>query len=77
MEKEQNEENLVKKTCRELGISQKELAEIMGYSTTSIYKWSNGSKIPKNGIKTLNILRECKSVKSEYEQFRKKILLKA
>ena len=54
----ENEENLVKKTCKELGITQKELAERIGFSTTSIYKWNNGFKMPKNAIKTLNILLE-------------------
>jgi predicted transcriptional regulator len=73
---ENKEENLVKKTCRELGITQKELAEKIGFSTTSIYKWSNGSKIPKNAIKTLDILTELQNIKIEYEEFRKQVLIK-
>ena len=36
---EQKEENLVKKTCRELGITQKELAERIGTHDTTIAKW--------------------------------------
>jgi transcriptional regulator with XRE-family HTH domain len=36
------EENLVKKTCRELGITQKKLAEESGNSISSISKWSKG-----------------------------------
>ena len=42
------EENLVKKTCKELGINQKQLAEMMGYSPQIISKWSRGGKISKN-----------------------------
>jgi len=39
----EKEENLVKKTCRELGITQKELAEMIGVSQTTIFRWiSNG-----------------------------------
>jgi transcriptional regulator with XRE-family HTH domain len=45
---EEKEENLVKKTCRELGITQKELAGRTGFSEESISKWSNGGKIPRS-----------------------------
>jgi DNA-binding XRE family transcriptional regulator len=34
------EENLVKKTCRELGITQKELAEKIGVSPHTITRWN-------------------------------------
>jgi ribosome-binding protein aMBF1 (putative translation factor) len=44
----EKEENLVKKTCRELGITQKELAEKTGFSEDSISKWNKGAKIPKS-----------------------------
>ena len=38
MKKEnQTEENLVKKTCRELGITQKELAKRVDVSTTTLF----------------------------------------
>jgi predicted transcriptional regulator len=59
---EQIEENLVKKTCRELGITQKELAEKTGFTTQSISKWNNGSKIPIYAIKHFNILIENKKL---------------
>jgi predicted transcriptional regulator len=45
---QKKEENLVKKTCRELGITQKELAKITGFSEDSISKWNKGSKLPKS-----------------------------
>jgi predicted transcriptional regulator len=47
----EKEENLVKKTCRELGITQKELAEKTGFSEESISKWNKGGKIPKSAEK--------------------------
>ena len=36
------EENLVKKTCQELGITQKELAEHLKVSKNTITNWSKG-----------------------------------
>jgi transcriptional regulator with XRE-family HTH domain len=42
------EENLVKKTCKELGITQKELAEKIGVSPEAVSRWNRGTnKIPK------------------------------
>ena len=50
------DENLVKKTCRELGITQKKLAEESGNSVSSISKWSKGAKIPNSAIKSFELL---------------------
>jgi len=41
MEKKE-EENLVKQTCRELGINQKKLAEKIGVVPYTISRWANG-----------------------------------
>jgi len=35
-----SEENLVKKTCKELGITQKELAERIGVSVQTLSRWN-------------------------------------
>ncbi len=70
------EENLVKKTCRELGITQKELAERIGVTTTSMSKWNNGSKIPIYVEKAISQILEYENLKIEYEAFRKNILRK-
>ena len=35
----EKKENLVKKTCRELGINQKQLAEQIGVSNSTIFRW--------------------------------------
>jgi len=37
---DEKEENLVKKTCKELGITQKELAETVGVSQTTVFRWN-------------------------------------
>ncbi len=40
------EENLVKKTCRELGITQKELAERTKFKAQTIRNWSSTGELP-------------------------------
>ena len=43
------EENLVKKTCKELGITQKELGLKIGITEKTISGWANSkAKLPKN-----------------------------
>jgi transcriptional regulator with XRE-family HTH domain len=41
-------ENLVKKTCKELGITQKELAKKIGITERTISRYATGETIPKN-----------------------------
>ncbi|MEA3315991.1 MAG: helix-turn-helix transcriptional regulator [Campylobacterota bacterium] len=43
---EPKEENIVKKTCKELGITQKELAELMGVNDGTPAQWSSKGDIP-------------------------------
>ncbi len=57
-------ENIVKKTCRELGITQKELAERTGFSEESISKWNNGGKIPQSAKKFFHTLKELHTYKN-------------
>ena len=63
------EENLVKKTCKELGITQKELAEKMGIAYRTINAWSNGkTKTPEWAIKMFDFFKmeiEYKSLKNK------------
>jgi len=55
----EKEENLVKKTCRELGITQKELAERIGVSKQTIYDWSSGkTPIPNWGNNFMSLLSD-------------------
>jgi transcriptional regulator with XRE-family HTH domain len=58
----ENEENLVKKTCKELGITQKDLAERIGVSKTTISDWANErteiSKIGKNILELLKVEKD-------------------
>jgi transcriptional regulator with XRE-family HTH domain len=78
---EKNEENLVKKTCKELGITQKELAERIGVAPVSISRWNRGeNQIPKNIEVLFNTLIENKNYKDinlEIINFKKKLDLLA
>jgi DNA-binding XRE family transcriptional regulator len=61
------EENLVKKTCKELGITQKELAEKIGVSQNTVSTWKNNNQIPNLAIKVFELLKsqkECESYKT-------------
>jgi transcriptional regulator with XRE-family HTH domain len=64
------ETNLVKKTCQELGITQKELADKVGVSRQTISDWSSGrAKVSKTGERILYLL------KMEKEYFELKLIL--
>jgi predicted transcriptional regulator len=54
----QPEENLVKKTCRELGITQKELAERLGVNDGTPAQWNIKGNIPKWGEHFMNLMIE-------------------
>jgi len=70
----EKEENLVKKTCRELGINQKQLAEKIGVSRVTINDWANyKTPIPKWGYKLLSFLQESEEIKT-FKQSMVKIL---
>jgi DNA-binding XRE family transcriptional regulator len=51
-----SEENLVKKTCRELGITQKELAERIGYGYSTIKSIASGNPISENLKTSISLL---------------------
>ena len=54
---EQSEVNIIKKTCQELGVNQKQLAEKIGVSSNTISGWKNGKfEIPKWGFKILQLI---------------------
>ncbi len=70
IDQQPQEENLVKKTCRELGITQKELAEKTGFSENAISKWNLGSKIPLSAERFFKVLYE----NYEYNKLKSQIL---
>ena len=57
--------NLVKATCRELGITQKELAKKLGIKEVTINKWSSNSDVPIQGDKAIILLLNYTSLKKD------------
>lgn len=51
-------ENIVKLTCKELGVTQKELAEIIGVTEDTVSKWARGIiETPKMAIRMFDLLK--------------------
>lgn len=57
-------ENIVKLTCKELGMTQKELAEMLEVQPTAVSNWANG-QIPKMAQLALELLLENRSLKAD------------
>ncbi len=67
-DQQHQEENLVKKTCRELGITQKELAEKIKVSRQTVSDWATGRiKISE----TIEYLLTLVLLEKEYFEFKK------
>jgi DNA-binding XRE family transcriptional regulator len=62
---EQIEENLVKKTCRELGITQKELAEKIGVSESGLKTAISRNSLSNQMMKNIELLLENKKLQKE------------
>ncbi len=63
-------ENIVKLTCKELGITQKELAERLGTHLTTVQKWASSNELPKNAIKSIELLLENEKLKIKLNKFK-------
>jgi DNA-binding transcriptional regulator YiaG len=51
--------NIVKKVCKELGVTQKELAEIMGLNEQTVGSWSRGlTETPQYALKMFELLKK-------------------
>jgi len=64
-----NEENLVKKTCKELGVTQKELAEMLEVTETTIMRWGK-----KRLDKVTQILLEGLLYKKKFQDLQNTLL---
>jgi predicted transcriptional regulator len=62
--------NIVKKVCKELGVTQKELAEMLEVSPASVSDWSKG-QIPKMTQLALEQMIELKELKEKFEILKK------
>lgn len=64
------EENIVKKACKELGLTQKELAEVLGVSKPSVERWAQSGDIPEQAHKQIDLLLENIIIKQELEELK-------
>ncbi|MDD3467919.1 MAG: helix-turn-helix domain-containing protein [Campylobacterales bacterium] len=51
-------ENIVKKTAKELGMTQKELAEAIGAAEATVRNWASGKEVPEWALKSMRMLCE-------------------
>ena len=66
---EQNNENIVKRACKELGITQRELAERIGMSADSLNNAVNQNKISKMAETAINLVLEVETLKKELSKY--------
>lgn len=63
------DENIVKKACKELGITQRELAERIGMSADSLNTAVSNNKISKMAENSINLILENESLKNELKKY--------
>jgi len=69
-------ENIVKRVCKELNINQRELSELLGVDTSTVSVWSSGN-IPKMSQLVLEQMLEIKAMKEQLSKLKafKELLL--
>ncbi|OCS09371.1 hypothetical protein CFTD6783_08370 [Campylobacter fetus subsp. testudinum] len=65
-----SDENIVKRVCKELGITQRELAEILGVAPNTTAQWATQTQPPEMAIKFMNLLLEHNRLKEKYNHFK-------
>ena len=70
MLKIESEINLVKQTCKELGITQKELANITNFNEQTLRNWSSKGSMPEYSKTFLKLLSEHKKLKEAVLNFK-------
>lgn len=63
------EENIVKRVCKELGITQRELAERIGMSADSLRTLSAKGQISKMTEAAVKLVAEVESLKKDLEKY--------
>ena len=67
---EQNNKNIVKRVCKELGITQRELAERMKVNEVTVRQWSSKGEVMPNVEVTLNLLLENHHLKAQLKDLK-------
>jgi len=65
-----DKKNIVKETCKELGITQKELAEKLGVSKPSVERWASTNEIPESSQKLIIFFIENEKLKKELNEIK-------
>lgn len=75
---ESKNDNLIKKTCKELGLTYRELGEAIGLTEASIKRLATSDEISLQVEKSLQMLLKIQDLENELQDFRtiKKLLLK-
>lgn len=63
-------ENIAKRACKELGITQKELADQLGVSKPSVERWAQSGEIPEQSKNQISLLLENVSLKKELSELK-------
>ena len=63
------EDNIVKRVCKELGITQRELAERIGMSADSLNTAVSNGKISKMTEAAVKLVTEVESLKKDLEKY--------
>ncbi len=61
--------NIVKQVCKELGITQKELAERIGYKYETINKAASTGKISRPVLRAIELLIETEKLKEKIKEY--------
>ncbi|MBR6612710.1 MAG: hypothetical protein IKK93_10835 [Campylobacter sp.] len=64
------EQNIIKQTCKELQITQRELAEIIKVNDGTVRQWSSKGDVMPNVEVTLNLLLENHKLKSQLDKIK-------
>uniref|UniRef100_UPI003AF8C2CD transcriptional regulator n=1 Tax=Campylobacter fetus TaxID=196 RepID=UPI003AF8C2CD len=64
-----NETNLIKATCKELGLTYKQLGELIGYSEATLNKNASTGEISKAIEVAISLYLETLRLKKELEKF--------
>ncbi|MBR8461517.1 transcriptional regulator [Campylobacter sp. faydin G-105] len=64
-----SDENIIKKTCKELGITYKQLGELIGYSESAINNAARQEKISEPLTRAIELYRENLKLKKELSDF--------
>ena len=64
------DDNIVKRVCKELGITQRELAERMGVSQNMPATWSSGAEPSNMAVKFMELLINHEKTKRQLDKFK-------